>query len=584
MGRCALCGASELNLKSHLTETHKVKNRRELGLVLSLSRAHFKGPLRCDLCDREALSHLDRHLATVHSLRRAEITQHVKAAKEARLLGLLAELRSSQPRPPLVSELDLRRPPAVSRQPSPAATRTANTDPPTDSDTPVEVPPPEGRKPRRHPAHTPSHDSQLSGSDASVEAVTEKWQRVTVSQRLRRSPVFAAVSDFKEFNTTRHASAKDVENSGLRKSHVLRFVKYMFSRSESPSWENCTFLYNAANLRGWQAHLVQQGYTVTSINIMLSNAAAFVRHLKAFHSEMARLTPSEYDQIGLQFKRLRRDNGRQIRSHQQDVRRKKSSEFIHPMEGPDLQRSQRGILTHISPVSELLRPGTDLAVFLRVARDKVPRLLAKLQTRSGRRTTLHLLHGYMSGYLAIISGHRPIVFINLRKSHLDQADVDEQKRALVWVDRHKTDRTYGGACLALDSQEVAWLHRLYEVSAQPGGDPCDSVFQVCGKPVSHMTGQLQSAWEDAHLTGRVTFRIIRTTIANQAKRNLNAGDRQLVCESMCHGVSTADRFYTAVPGISDMFRIRQLRTNAMDNRMEPETVDTDSGDQHTSRP
>ncbi|KAL7871317.1 hypothetical protein SRHO_G00063000 [Serrasalmus rhombeus] len=533
MGRCALCGASELNLKSHLTETHKVKNRRELGLVLSLSRAHFKGPLPCDLCDRGSLSHLDRHLASVHALRRTEITQHVKAAKETRLLGLLAELRSSQPRPPMVSELDLRRPTAVSRQPSPAATRTDNTDPPTDSDTPVEVPPPppEGRKPRGHPAHTPPHDSQLSESDASVEAETEKWKRVRVPQRLKRSPVFAAIADFQEFNTTGHASAKDLENSGLRKSHVLRYVKYMFSQSESPSWENCGFLYNAANMR---------------------------RHLQAFHGPMAGLSPSQFDQIGLQFKRLRRENGRQIRSHQQEIRRKKS---------------------------KLIRPGTDLTAFLRVARGKIPRLLAKLQTRRNRRT-LYLLQGYTAGYLAIISGHRPIVFLNLRKSHLDGADTDERKRALVWVDRHKTDRTYGGACLALDGVEVSWLQRLYEASAEPGRDRCDSVFQVRGKPLSHMTGHLQAAWENARLTGRITFRLIRTTIADKAKKNLNAGDRELVCEAMCHGVSTADRFYTAVPEISDMFRIRELRNTAMDNRMEPEPepVDTDSGEQHTSRP
>ncbi|KAL7880745.1 hypothetical protein SRHO_G00029990 [Serrasalmus rhombeus] len=285
---------------------------------------------------------------------------------------------------------------------------------------------------------------------------------------------------------------------------------------------------------------------------MLGNAAAFVKHLRAFHSEMAGLSPSQFDQIGLQFKRLRRDNARRIRSHQQEIRREKS---------------------------KLLRPGSDLTAFLRVARGRVPRLLAELQTRSSSRS-LRLLHGYISGYLAIVSGHRPVVFLNLWKSHLDQADVDKRKRALVWVDKHKTDRAYGGACLALDDREVSWLHRLYEVSAQSGGDRCDCV------PILRKTTleyNQRTASSVGKRSGRVTFRLIRTTIANQAKRNLSAGDRKLVCEAMRHGVSTADRFYTAVPGVRDMFRIRELRTNALEcDGVEPETVDTDSGDHQTS--
>ncbi|KAL7880744.1 hypothetical protein SRHO_G00029980 [Serrasalmus rhombeus] len=300
---------------------------------------------------------------------------------------------------------------------------------------------------------------------------------------------------------------------------------------------------------------------------MLGNAAAFVKHLRAFHSEMAGLSPSQFDQIGLQFKRLRRDNARRIRSHQQEIRREKSSEFPHLCA---TYRSRTPAGYHISlPFSELLRPGSDLTAFLRVARGRVPRLLAELQTRSSSRS-LRLLHGYISGYLAIVSGHRPVVFLNLWKSHLDQADVD----------KHKTDRAYGGACLALDDREVSWLHRLYEVSAQSGGDRCDCV------PILRKTTleyNQRTASSVGKRSGRVTFRLIRTTIANQAKRNLSARDRKLVCEAMRHGVSTADRFYTAVPGVRDMFRIRELRTNALEcDGVEPETVDTDSGDHQTS--
>ncbi|KAL7866080.1 hypothetical protein SRHO_G00113270 [Serrasalmus rhombeus] len=553
MGKCAICGSSETGLKAHLIQTHKVENTEELGLLLSLSRHHFKGTLNCDLCDRRKLTHLDRHFASVHSLQRADITERVKAAKEARLLHLLRELRASRPGPSLVSEPDTDpagRPESDQPTPaSPAPSRHTDVEL-TENDTPVEGPPPKGSQ----PSHTPSHDtdSELTVSDASVEVTPKKWKKLRLTRCFRKSPVFAAISDYQEFNTTTYASPKDVENSAMRKNHAIHYVLHMFSHSESASLENCAFLDHCGNMRGWQASLVNQQYAVTSVNIMIGNAAAFVRHLRAFHSEMAGLSASQFDRIDLQFKRMRRDNGRRIRAHQQTVRREKSNE---------------------------------------------------LQTRSGGRS-LDLVHGYIAGYFAIVSGHRPIVFLNLRKAHLDQADVDSRKRALVWVDKHKTDRTFGGACLALDQREVAWLHRLDQVSNQSGGDRY--IFRSGGKPLTNITKQLQRAWEDSRLGARITFQLIRTAIANQthediqpaalfsdtrslgslsqAKKNLSDGDRKLVCEAMCHGVSTADRFYTAVPGVSDMFRLRDLRINALEKEgLEPETT-TDSGEHQIPTP
>ena len=48
------------------------------------------------------------------------------------------------------------------------------------------------------------------------------------------------------------------------------------------------------------------------------------------------------------------------------------------------------------------------------------------------------------------------------------------------------------------------------------------------------------------------------------RKHLPAEERKLVCEGMCHDVATADRFYTAVPDIQDMFRVRDLRMKAME--------------------
>lgn len=69
----------------------------------------------------------------------------------------------------------------------------------------------------------------------------------------------------------------------------------------------------------------------------------------------------------------------------------------------------------------------------------------------------------------------------------------------------------------------------------------------------------------------------------QAKKHLAAEDRKLVCESMCHDVSTADRFYTKVPEIDEVFRVRDLRMQALQSASEgmegavfSEVDDTDS--------
>lgn len=50
---------------------------------------------------------------------------------------------------------------------------------------------------------------------------------------------------------------------------------------------------------------------------------------------------------------------------------------------------------------------------------------------------------------------------------------------------------------------------------------------------------------------------------SQAKKHLSPADRIAVCQSMCHDVSTANRFYTDMPGIDEVFRIRDLRSQAL---------------------
>ena len=40
------------------------------------------------------------------------------------------------------------------------------------------------------------------------------------------------------------------------------------------------------------------------------------------------------------------------------------------------------------------------------------------------------------------------------------------------------------------------------------------------------------------------------------RKHLPAEEQKLVCKGMCHDIMTADRFYTVVPDIQDVFCVR----------------------------
>ncbi|KAL6460934.1 hypothetical protein MHYP_G00309000 [Metynnis hypsauchen] len=187
--------------------------------------------------------------------------------------------------------------------------------------------------------------------------------------------------------------------------------------------------------------------------------------------------------------------------------------------------------------SKLLRPSSDYGTFMHIGGYRVPRLTDTIRRRP-RVNLFKLLQGYLAGYLGILTGHRLVVLTNLQKDKVLQAEVDDNNRAL--VDHHKTDRTFGNAYMALLPHEVDWLKGLIEVStAHLGGEKCPFVFQ-----------QRSTYWR-------------------------RSGS---LCEAMCHDVSTADRFYTSVPEIGDVFRIRALCMKAMehDDSMEADIQSTDN--------
>ncbi|KAL6460295.1 hypothetical protein MHYP_G00320540 [Metynnis hypsauchen] len=340
-------------------------------------------------------------------------------------------------------------------------------------------------------------EEQATASTSADPGPLPKGRTPEVPRRFNRTMVGQALQDYQEFHTVSEPTRKDRENGRLRKSHATRFMFHMHQKCPSNRFVNMKLIYNFHQIRQWPVVLLSQKYTPTSVKNMMLNASRFIAHVKVFHAETSGLINAQFDRILLQFKKLQKDNS-------------------------------TGELKPINRQSNMIRRRPQVNLF-------------------------KLLQGYLAGYLGILTGHRPVALTNLQKDKVLQAEVDDNNRALVWVDHHKTDRTFGNAYMALLPHEVDWLIGLIEVStAHFGGEQCPFVFQFEGKRLYKLNSELKAAWHHSRMQGQISFGLIRTAIANQAKKHLPAEERKLVCEAMCHDVSTADRFYTSVPEIGDV--------------------------------
>ncbi|KAG9273604.1 hypothetical protein AMEX_G12783 [Astyanax mexicanus] len=301
------------------------------------------------------------------------------------------------------------------------------------------------------------------------------------------SPIINRVlRDIYEFSLPSNPSDKDMENAQQRRSHALRFLQHMAAGFSDQQLKNLKFLEDFLRLRQWPADLAHKGYAPTSIKVMLLNASAFVNHFKAFHLEISGLSSNKLERILLHLRRLSRDNTRAVLSHRQRAKRKKS---------------------------ESLQTSTELQSFIRNAERNLPRVMDDNRTKPTSKL-YRIAQGYVAGYLAVLSGHRPIVFCNITKADLLEAEKDPLGRTLVWVSTgHKTDRAFGNAYLALLPKEADWLRGLAEISSLYGGEQCPYIFQWNGKQVQKLNRMLRAAWQVAGMTGDIAFSLIRTSIA-----------------------------------------------------------------------
>ncbi|CAL9698721.1 unnamed protein product [Knipowitschia caucasica] len=165
-------------------------------------------------------------------------------------------------------------------------------------------------------------------------------------------------------------------------------------------------------------------------------------------------------------------------------------------------------------------------------------------------------------YMAILTGHRSVVFTNLTKESVANADSwNSGTRFQVLVGDHKTTKSFGQAAIVLDSQEFDWLRLL--ATGSFCGDECEGATWVfhtqAGAQLKQPSSFIAQAWAAAGLKGTVTLNKIRSSVATQ----LSKKERRRVARAMCHDPATAAKFYVALPSRERQFEDRVLRLKAL---------------------
>uniref|UniRef100_A0AAV2JRN4 Uncharacterized protein n=1 Tax=Knipowitschia caucasica TaxID=637954 RepID=A0AAV2JRN4_KNICA len=344
------------------------------------------------------------------------------------------------------------------------------------------------------------------------------------------------VEDYRLFRLGARTRTKDIDNAKQSASHSLRFCRYMAQGVAADCLtRSVRFLNRLDHLRGYPTYLVNKGYKSTTIKNMITNVIMFLRHVSKRFPRQTRLRPAEASNIEYELQRIQRDIQREVLVHRQKVLKKKSADQLDAM---------------------------DSVRFLARAKTAIDEILCRKDPDE-----LHGLGmGYILGYLAIVTGHRAVVFHHTTKESVQEADSWKSgTRFQVLVDDHKTTKTFGQASLILERHEYNWLRVL--ATGEFCTDECREVEHLfhttSGGPIRQGSGIINRAWAAAGLRGSINFNKIRSSVATQANDHLTEKERRRVARAMCHDPATASRFYVALPNRERQYRDRQLRMKAL---------------------
>ncbi|CAL8238915.1 unnamed protein product, partial [Lota lota] len=369
----------------------------------------------------------------------------------------------------------------------------------------------------------------------------KKHQHMQRRPQLKRTVVGNALLQFQRASLGYRMAKKDMEKARSRRCHAQRFCAYM-SKGEVPK-RGMRALYNVDKLRAWPTVLKKSHYRVTTIKKILSNVRAFLMHLDLFHRGSSEITAVQIGQLQQTIKGLQSDIMKDVLTHRQAIQRTKSEHMLSPAQQNSFPQKAKRI---------------------------IPKLLRRLEERATP-SDLDLVYGYVTGYLAIVSGHRPVVFTSLRIQEVLGAE-NQGEKFILWVGEHKTQKSFG--LLALYEEEYGWLKALTRIVNGLHGDSPFLLVRRDGKPITKLNKLLMNAWRDAGMEGMINFNMVRSSVSTQVKKHLSAEEQTRVVTSMCHDVATADRFNCPAPDVTDAFQVRQLRVRALVDGGETREEDT----------
>ncbi|KAG7460028.1 hypothetical protein MATL_G00216780 [Megalops atlanticus] len=310
-----------------------------------------------------------------------------------------------------------------------------------------------------------------------------------------------------------------LDNASQQAARVREWLHFISSSHGTPS-AKMRFLANVHLTGKWLEKLSQSNYSRLTMRAYIDAAVNFLTYLEEMSPPKVKLPAA--------------------------ARRTLCGIFRVAKEGltPDITLSRQ---EQKAKKSDRILSREDMRTFLFAAKEKIPRLLAKLRRHPKNRDVFADTVGFLLGYMYMLTGHRKEVLINMTTKDFNQCKSDPRGVYLVSITWHKTSAKFGRASLLLRKDELEWFIKFSAVrSSLPGyGEkPKTFFFNSSGHPLNRVRDYIVKVWSSLHLPGTPTVTLIRSSLATLVS-DLPENKRQQVARATCHDVATAERFYVA---------------------------------------
>ncbi|MEQ2242072.1 hypothetical protein ILYODFUR_032062, partial [Ilyodon furcidens] len=312
----------------------------------------------------------------------------------------------------------------------------------------------------------------------------------------------AVLNDFEKYQIGPHISKKDVKNVHQARSHAESFVMFMLRGLPSRAGRrDLIFLDQVERLQQFPWYLAKKGYAPSTIAFALDTVTQFLEHIMTGFQMSSKITQKQLSKLCSEMKRVQAEMTINMGVHSQKVLPKKT---------------------------EIDDNAAKNNTFLTAARKNIPTLLQRLDKTPNVIRDHNRLMGYFLGYLAIVSGHRSVVFTSMTKGDVVVAGNTKSKRRFhIMVGDDKPLDGSAKASVVLTEEEYGWLEKLINISCCDETSQCQFLFHtVLGTKIYKPQNILQEAWIDCGLKGAVTFSQIRSPVQTQANRSCSTKEKK----------------------------------------------------------